>query len=226
MQASATKKTEIDRYRRYYRAMEEIVKRPKANAYTTAIFSFLAVSLFGWYAVRPTLQTILTLRREIADNTKISARMEDKITKLIEVQAGYQSVQDDIPLLDQALPNTPDAIGVVNQIKILAQANNASVSGISVSSVPIIGKPSESTVSGSTQDATNKKVLDVPISTIITGSYPALRSFIEGLITLRRIVTIDTITLNIDTDTKVSSTSSDIALKMTVKVNAHYTNSE
>lgn len=223
MQDSGTKKTEIDRYRRYYRAMEEIVKRPKANAYTTAIFSFLAVSLFGWYAVRPTLQTILTLRREIADNTKISARMEDKITKLIEVQASYQSVQDDLPLLDQAVPSIPDAIGVVSQLKNLAQVNSASVSSITVSSVPIIGKPSESTESGVQQDAQSKKILNVPIAMIITGSYPALRSFVDGLITLRRIVTIDTITLNLDTDTRASSTSSDIALRMTVKVNAHYT---
>lgn len=223
MQLSATKKTEIDRYRRYYRAMEEIVKRPKANAYTTAIFSFLAVSLFGWYAVRPTLQTILTLRREIADNTKISARMEDKITKLIEVQANYQSAQDDLPLLNQAIPSTPDAIGVVRQLKNLAEASNASVSSITVSSVPIIGKPSESTQAGVKQDVPSKKTLNVPIAMIITGSYPALRTFIDGLITLRRIVTIDTITLNLDTDTRVSSTSSDIALKMTVTVNAHYT---
>lgn len=220
---SATKKTEIDRYRRYYQAMEDIVKHPKANAYTTAIFSFLAVSLFGWYAVRPTLQTILTLRREIADNTKISARMEDKITKLIEVQASYQSVQDDIPLLDQALPSAPDAIGIVSQLKNLAQANSASVSSITVSSVPIIGKPSESTESGSKQEGANKKVHDVPISMIITGSYPGLRSFVEGLTSLRRIVTIDAITLNLDKDIRTSSTSSDIALKMTVKVNAHYT---
>lgn len=223
MQAPATKKTEIDRYRRYYQAMEDIVKRPKANAYTTAIFSFLAVSLFGWYAVRPTLQTILYLRREIADNIKTNARMEDKITKLIEVQANYQSVQDDIPLLDQALPETPDAIGVVSQLKNLAEVSSASVSGISVSSVPIIGKTSESTASGSKQDASNNKVHDVPISMIITGSYPAIRSFVEGLITLRRIVTIDTLTLSLDKDTAVSSASSDISLKMTVKVNAHYT---
>ncbi len=223
MQDSATKKTEIDRYRRYYRAIEDVMKRPKANAYTTAIFSFLAVSLFGWYAVRPTLQTILYLRREIADNTKISARMEEKITKLIEVQASYQSVQDDIPLLDQALPSSPDAIGIVSQLKNLAQANSASVSSITESSVPIIGKPSESTASGLKQDGAMKKVQDVPISMIITGSYPALRSFVEGLVTLQRIVTIDTVTLNLDKDTRTSSTSSDIALKMTVKVNAHYT---
>lgn len=223
MQNSATKKTEIDRYRRYYQAMEEVMKRPKANAYTTAIFSFLAVSLFGWYAVRPTLQTILTLRREISDNTKISARMEDKITKLIEVQASYQSVQDDLPLLDQAIPGTPNAIGVVSQLRNLAQVNNASVSSMTVSSVPIIGKPSESTESGVKQDASNKKILNVPIAMIITGSYPELRSFVEGLITLRRIVTIDTVTLNLDSDMRASSTSSEIALKMTIKVNAHYT---
>src|SRR3989338_2007521 len=113
-------KTEIHRYKRYYQSIEQVANKPQARAYTTAIFSFLAVSLFGWYAIRPTLQTILYLRREIIDKTDISKKMEEKISNLIGAQATYQSVENQLPLLHAALPTNPQAVSLVQQIKKLA----------------------------------------------------------------------------------------------------------
>ena len=72
-------KKEYDRYKRYYLSMEPVLTKPVNQAYTAIIFSFLAVSLFGWYAIRPTVQTIVTLKREIADKTVLNKQMEDKI---------------------------------------------------------------------------------------------------------------------------------------------------
>ena len=83
-------KTEIQRYRKYYHSLEPVLAKPRSKAYTTIVFSFLAVSLFGWYAIMPTIQTILFLQREIKDKTQLSTQMEDKIAALIEAQSYYQ----------------------------------------------------------------------------------------------------------------------------------------
>src|SRR5437762_11759734 len=97
-------KTEYEKYRRYYQSLTPNLDKPENRAYTAIIFSFLVVSLFGWYAIRPTMQTIFTLKREIADNTEINIQMENKISALIEAQAGYQEVEPKIPIVNQALP--------------------------------------------------------------------------------------------------------------------------
>src|SRR3972149_7715954 len=113
-------RTELHRYRRYYQSIENITKRPNTHFYTTTIFSFLAVSLFGWYAIRPTIQTILFLQREIRDKTELNKKMEDKIAALIEAQAYYQEVEPLLPVLDESLPSQPDAIPLIMQLRNLA----------------------------------------------------------------------------------------------------------
>lgn len=159
------------------------------RASTTAVFSFLAISLFAWYAIRPTAQTIIHLRREIADKTALNERMEDKITALIEAQATYEEIHDRIPVIRQALPSNPDAIILARQLRNLADISGASISAIQIPSLPIIGN--EATPGAKL--APPKPLEDFPVNVVLTGPYASLKAFIDGLITMRRIASIDTI---------------------------------
>ena len=169
-------KTELHRYKRYYQSLEGVAAKPKTRAYTTAIFSFLAISLFGWYAIRPTIQTILYLQKEIEDNKLVSAQMEEKIGKLIEAHATYQSVEDDIPYLTQAIPPAPEALTALGQIRNIAIIRGASISAITSSSAPLLSNeqtsPNKSTV---TKGISNSKIKSVQLSFIAVGTYDMLR---------------------------------------------------
>lgn len=184
-------KTEYERYRRYYQAIEPIITKPKTYAYTTAVFSFLAISLFGWYAIRPTLQTILFLRREIADNILVNKQMEDKIISLIEAQAAYQEVESQLPSVAQALPSDPDVIPLVVQLRNLARNTESSLSAIQVPTVPLLGQDA----SISATKSLSGNLIDIPIVVSTNGSYTAIRSFLNGLLEMRRIVTVETLSL-------------------------------
>ena len=127
-----------NQFHRYYQRLQPIMKKPKARATTTAVFSFLAISLFVLYAIRPTAQTIIFLRREISDKTALNQKMEDKITALIEAQTNYESIQDKVPLVDEALPQNPDAIILARQLRNLANISGASISAMNMSSLPIV----------------------------------------------------------------------------------------
>lgn len=223
-------KTEIDRYRRYYQNISEVAHRPQPQAYTTAIFSFLAVSLFGWYAIRPTIQTILFLQREITDNKTVSQQMDDKIGKLIEAQVTYQEIQGNLSLLTQALPENSDAVSVVAQLKALGSASQASISAITVSSVPLtagVATPSgikTQPAAGSAKLAflPSRKVSDVPITVVSHGTFGSIESFLNGIISMRRIVTVEGISLVPDFETRSGSPSADISLRMVLKLTARY----
>ena len=118
-------KNELQKYHKYYKALEPKLNKPTSKAYTTIVFSFLVVSLFGWYAIRPTIQTIIYLQREIRDKTELSKKMEDKISALIEAQAYYQEIEPLLPVIDQALPSKPDAIPVLIQLRNLASCGHS-----------------------------------------------------------------------------------------------------
>ena len=177
------------RFRRYYRNLEPIFKKPKARTSVAAVFSFLAVSLFLWYAVRPTAETIFYLQREIADKTATSQQMEQKISSLIQAQSAYENVKDRLPLLDQALPHQPDAVILARELRNIADASGASVSAIQIPQVPII--TNESTPGANLAAA--KPLETFPVTVVITGQYQQLKSFLTNVLSLRRITTIDQI---------------------------------
>lgn len=180
-------KKEYERYKRYYQSIEPEFQKPATRAYTAIIFSFLVVSLFGWYAIRPTMQTIFTLKREITDKTDLNKKMEDKISALIEAQAAYQDVEPNLPLINQALPQTSDAVRAARQLQALAEDSHVTITGISISSLPLTAD----TGPGMPQSTAPGKLANFPISLSVTGAYPDIKNFIQGALNLRRMMQID-----------------------------------
>jgi Tfp pilus assembly protein PilO len=181
-----------NRFKRFYSSLAPTLKKPKMQASTTAVFSFLAISLFAWYAVRPTAQTIIYLQREIADKTTVNKQMEDKITALIEAQATYETIQERLPVIQQALPYNPDAVQLARQLYRIASISQASVSAIQVPSLPLL---SQEASAGAKLAPTKSLVGEFPVTIVLAGGYPNIKSFLNGLLILRRLVTIDSITI-------------------------------
>lgn len=220
-------KTEIHRYRRYYQSIEQVASKPQARAYTTAIFSFLAVSLFGWYAIRPTLQTILFLQREIDDNKKINQQMEEKIGKLIEAHATYQSIEVDLPYVFQALPPAPEVLGALGQIRNLTIIRGASISAITSSTAPLLSKqqttPNKST---SPKDISNLKIKNVQLSVVLVGTYTILEDIIKDILSMRRLITIDSLNFTLNKETEQQLAFGSVPLQLVIRLNAHYIDSD
>ncbi len=193
-------KTEYERFRKYYRSLEPKLTKPKSRAYTTVVFSFLTVSLFGWYAIRPTMETIFRLRREIIDKTEVNKKMEEKITALIEAQAVFQQVDPLISEVIQALPDNPEAIPVVVQLRNLADQTGAALTAVQLGSIPLVGTeatpsarvPSPNSVLGLKPAL---KQAEFPISVVVTGSYPVVRAFLDGVALMRRVANIESLTI-------------------------------
>ncbi len=183
-------KNEYERYKRYYQSLQPVLDKPANRAYTAIIFSFLAISLFGWYAIRPTMQTIFTLQREIKDKTDIDKKMEDKISALIEAQAAYQEIETNIPIIAEALPPIPDPARAVAQIRNLAHESNVAFNSVIVPPLALDNDP------GPTKQkiVTNNKLADFVVTVSVIGAYADIKNFLEGIMDLRRIVQIDSMT--------------------------------
>ncbi|MFC1647344.1 type 4a pilus biogenesis protein PilO [Patescibacteria group bacterium] len=204
--------------KKYYRNLDPILEKPKNRAYTTVIFSFLAISLFSWYAIRPTMQTILYLRREIADKTLLDQQMEDKISNLIEAQAEYEEYQDQLYLIDEAIPINPDSVDVVMQIRNMVESNPAFLSSARIENVPLLipDKPlkKKAIVPGSEKN-------EFDISVTLTGDYPGLEQFLFDISSMRRVVTIENISFLIGNDNESSSSASG-QLELSLKLKSYY----
>ena len=218
-------KTELGRYRRYYQALEPILKTTSSRMYTSVIFSFLAVSLFGWYAIRPTIQTILYLKREITDNTLINKQMEDKISALIETQAYYQQIEPLLPDVDQALPPNPDAIPVVIQLRNLASISGVLLTSLQPASTPLLGQNPSKNNNAPVSSIVSSKQQSYDLSVSIQGSFKNIRSYLSGIINMRRVTTITGMTLSPvvgEQSGSPSATLSDNILQLTLQLKTYY----
>lgn len=203
--------TSPNQFHRYYQKLQPMMKKPKMRASTTAVFSFLAISLFAWYAIRPTAQTIIYLRREIQDKTILNEQMENKITALIEAQEKYESIENRLPVLKQALPGNPDAIILARQLRNLASISGASISAIQIPSLPILGQ--EATPGA--KQVQSKALENFPINITLSGPYSALKLFIDGLLTLRRITSIESISFKPGASKTLIGEDLQLSLKLT-----------
>ena len=204
-----------NRFRRFYQQITPTLKKPKAQASTAAVFSFLAISLFAWYAVRPTAQTIIYLRKEIEDKTAVNKQLEDKITALILAQATFEEIQDRLPLVSEALPYNPDAVILARQLYHIANISQASISALQVPSLPLLTQEASA---GAKLAPTKSLVGEFPVTVVISGGYPNLKSFLFGLLTLRRVTSIDSITIK---QSGTRSLSGD-ALQLSVRIRGYY----
>lgn len=180
------------KFRKYFTALEPFIDKPKNRVYTAAVFSFLAISLFGWYAIRPTVKTILFLQKEIAEKTEINKKMENKIADLIEAQIKYQEIQNDLVQIEEAIPKSPESIDLALQLRNLVATTNASISAYSLGSeLPLVNTPDQIKKPAINKDNHN----NVPVSLTVNGEYPTLEETLNKFNQLKRIVTVNSVSL-------------------------------
>lgn len=218
-------KNEIERYQKFYKELEPKLEKPRNKAYTTIVFSFLVVSLFGWYAIRPTIQTILLLKREIKDKTELSKKMEEKIAALIEAQAYYQEIEPLLPAVDQALPPIADAVPLLIQLRNLASASATTISAIQFPTVPITSQEIAAPVSKNGVKTATSKQQTFDITLTVRGPFSGIQSFIEGLTVMRRISSVESITIAPGQAERTSSSSAQLnakLLQLALRIKAYY----
>jgi Tfp pilus assembly protein PilO len=189
-------------YRKYYQNIEPVLVKPKNKTYSTAVFFLLVISLFAWYAIRPTIQTILYLQREIADKSKVNEQMDEKINSLIQAEAAYESVLEQIPTLKEALPEDPSVLVLLDQIKTIGAEAQASVSAVQLSSSPLTQTDTEDQTKK--KQAVNKLVpIELPITITMMGKFPNIHTFLQSLGNMRRLFRFESISVaqNVNTPT-------------------------
>lgn len=170
-------KKEYFRYRHYYIALTPFLKSPRAKAYTMLIFSFLAVAFFGFFAIRPTIRTIIELNRQIKDQRFLDQALEEKIKALVLAQEEYELIQKDLPLVFETLPQKANFPPFVQKVE-----ENASNSGLT------LGSFSFQAIELSPLKVGTAAASPIPFRLDIGGSYPDLFSFLKTLERSKRLV--------------------------------------
>lgn len=175
---------------RSYQLIKERMKEKRFQAITMLILTLLALSLFGLFAIGPTITTIAELKRQLTDRKKVDEQLRTKIQNLSVLGQKYLAIQNDLTTLDNALPKNPNIPLLIGQIQSVAQDSNVVISQLQTSETPLGAQGQKQAT-----DTVNKPT-PIVFSTTIEGSLANIQTFIQNLTQFNRIVTIDEVSTN------------------------------
>lgn len=154
------------------------------KTYTTLILTLVAIIGFSIFAISPTINTIIELRRQLSDSRFANEALENKIAALGSLQAQYTGFGTQLESINRALPTTPEVPALFARIQTLAEQNNVTI--ISMNSQEV--------------ELTKRSKTKVPSSFVflvtVSGPYEQTLAFSEALTDFDRVVNIDEITIN------------------------------
>lgn len=187
-----------------YKRISPLIKSKKSIPYLTLTLTFLSLSFFGIFAIRPTITTAISLYKSVSDLQKLNIDYENKIGNLIRAQSEYEQIRNDLILIDTALPVNTDFSKIAKSLEKFAELENISINHIQIDNSSVSKLPP------------SDKYTNFNFSFIGTGSYSSVFSFISHLLNWKRIVNINSLDL-----TKEGASTSAL-LRLNLKASAYY----
>lgn len=160
-----------------------LLQDKKIQNYSFLIVFFIVFSFFIIFAIRPNLLTAFNLQKELQDLKLQSRQFESQIQQIVTYQTVLEQYRDDLLLLDEAVPPSPEIAKVIEDVRQSATDSGVLVDSLSVESVDYKAQSSSNAV----------QMFSVTTNAIATT--PNLRIFLDTLLNQRRLKSLDIIDL-------------------------------
>ncbi len=165
--------------------LREFYAKPVAKVSSELLFSIFAVIFFAVFAIRPTILTMSNLIKEIDDKQALEQKLVEKIASLSTVQRQYLDAQNRLGVLDKAIPSSPELDNALLLVEKVASDNNIAILTAVAKDVPK-EDPANTPFS-------QKVRLSKPITFTVTGTYPDIAKFVEGIRSLQREMVVESV---------------------------------
>lgn len=162
------------------------LSQERSQKFFYIVLTLLALSFFGFFAINPTVSTILKLRKEVADSEFVYRELETKIKNLSRLQIQYGSMQKDLPVITDAITIQPDVHLLFAQIQTASQQSNIKLSKLQNFEVEILKN----------NNTPGKKYYSYSFVVVGNGSFVNISDFVSTIKGMQRIIDIDILSIN------------------------------
>lgn len=172
------KKTYLD-----YIKLFPVAQTKHVRDYTTLLLTLFSVILFGIFAISPTIDTILELRKTLADNEIANQALEEKLVALDSLQTQYNNFGPTLERIENAIPNEPEVPMLLARIQTIAREQGVTISDFNVQKVALDNPPS------------GRVPASFTFTFSISAPYENTMSFLSSLYDFDRIITVEEVTM-------------------------------
>jgi Tfp pilus assembly protein PilO len=183
-------------------AIIEKLTSKRVKDYSFTIIFFIVFSFFIIFAIRPNLTTVFSLQKQLKELRALDASYENVIIHIVDLQSLLETNRDNMYLLDEALPGSPQVNKVIDDLK-----RSASESGVPIRKIDI-GEVNLK------EDEKKKDIKGFTLSLETNSNFVEVKSFIDLFMNQRRLKMVRN--LSIIKDTKDGTGSASLKIKMDI----------
>lgn len=191
----------------------DFYNKPVARVSLELFLSILAVIFFALFAIKPTLETMTSLIKELEDKKELDLQLGQKIASLASVQSQYLASKNELVVLDEALPSSPELIKTLKIIEKVASETKLVITSLKISELPP-EKPNQTSTSGKFVKKSYHS------SVTVEGDYQSIREFVERIQLSRKVLVTEAI------DFSLSDSQGTKRLIATITISSHYFSSQ
>lgn len=172
------------RYFRYFTFIPPIGNIPFVKNYGPTTVTILVMIIFILFAIKPTVESIVVLQKEVEDANKILKQIDQKTKDLNAAKQNFESLNEStIFKIQKAIPDTITLNTIAQSLEQSANQNGASISALQLQSITIEPKKENQV----------RKLAEVEFTFNIGGTYPELISVLQDLKKTNRLITINSL---------------------------------
>lgn len=176
------------RYSRYFTYIEPVIKAPLVKTYGSLLTTIIALIVFILFAIKPTIETITILQKDLSNQKDTLAKISQKTQDLTTARANYQNIDQSIKTqIEIAVPKNSDLSKLIKSLEDASKVPQASISAIQFQPVSL-EKPSTT--------VTESKLLELNFTYNVEGRYESLKLVLDNLRKSPRLISITSLVFN------------------------------
>lgn len=174
-------------------------EKPKHKAYFTLTAFLLFVAFFGFFAINPAVNIVLSTAKTTDDLKDKLAQTEQRINLLGQLGPQFEDAQQERQILNEALPLAAEPIAFAKELEIVAGNHGVDLTAFQMSNLSL------STVS-ITAGAGKFSVQEAAFVLNLSGDFSNMRQVVSEVEKLKRLVQIKEVSFDLRTTGELTAT--------------------
>lgn len=195
---------------KYTQDLQRYYRLPAVQASLTLVLSLFVVAFFVAFALRPTIVSIVTLKKNIVESEKTLKTLETKVINLQKASKELDNIKPFLPTLNKEIPNAGAKYSpLISAVEGLAAQTGVKLDSESLGSTLLFSRLLTPFAPNRSQS-----IVMTPFTVRVVGNYVNAYSFLTKLTALERVIMVETVTISREANSKNSS-SALVALNIT-----------
>lgn len=183
---------------KYSQDLRKYYQLPAVQVSLTIVLSLFVSAMFIAFALRPTIISILTLQKTIAESEKTLIQLDSKVKNLQKAASQLETVKPFLAILNTSIPNAGAKYSPLSSaVEVLAAQTGTVLESSSLGGTFLFSR-----ILTPFTPSKNQSVVVLPFNVRVTGSFPGISDFMTKLMSMERIIMVDSATITKEAGSK------------------------